>query len=534
MKKTILFFLIILIIIAAGFLFAPKNEGQPSIVKEEPVPGVDVKLVAEGFVSPVALVPANDGTKRMFLVDQIGLIKVIDAEGKVLENNFLDLQNKLVTLSQNYDERGLLGLAFHPSFRENGRLFVYYSAPLRSGVTGDWNHTSILSEFMVDKNNPNMADPNSEKVILQIDQPQSNHNGGHITFGPEGLLYIPLGDGGAANDVGLGHAEIGNGQDITTMLGKILRIDVDKGSPYTIPEDNPFVDKEGLDEIYAYGLRNPYHISFDSGGNKELFAADAGQDLWEEVNIVTKGGNYGWNIREGSHCFDPSNAEQSAVTCLSTGLNGEPLLNPIIEYGHMGEGGGKAIVGGYVYRGEAIKELNGDYVFADWSRDFTKGDGSLFAASLDNGNWSLRELKISNGQNSRLGLFIKGMGQDEDNELYLLTTGTLGPSGESGKIFKILSPGSASTGENKEAEMEEEKVRIKNFKFEPETITIPKGTKVTWANEDSTPHTIASQGNFESNTFDQGETFSFTFEETGEFDYICGIHPEMKGKVIVE
>ena len=443
MKKTILFLVLICTVAIGAYLFTTRNSDQPDQMesgKEELAQAVDIELVADGFVSPVAFVSANDGTNRMFLVDQTGLVKVVDMEGKVQENNFLDLQDKVVKLSQNYDERGLLGLAFHPNFRENGRFFVYYSAPLRNGAPVNWNHTGVLSEFTVDKSNPNMAEANSEKIILQIDQPQSNHNGGLIAFGGDGYLYITLGDGGAANDVGAGHSKIGNGQDLSTMLGKILRIDIDKDAPYSIPEDNPFVGKDGLDEIYAFGLRNPYHISFDAGGNDELFVADVGQDLWEEVNIVTKGGNYGWNIKEGNHCFDSANPEQSPAACATTDAGGGPLLDPIIEYNHFDNRGGVAAVGGYVYRGKLIKGMTGNYVFADWSRSFSKGDGSLFAAELVEGKWLMRELKFSNRQNDRLGLFIKGVGQDADKELYLLTTETLGPTGDSGKIFKILSP----------------------------------------------------------------------------------------------
>ena len=442
MKKLIIFIVIILIIFIGVYLFLKNNkslvaqQGTNSDSKQK----IGVELLAQGFVSPVAFVSPNDGTGRMFLVDQVGVIKVIDSGGKVLDNNFLDLRSKLVTLNSTYDERGLLGLAFHPNFKQNGRFFVYYSAPLRASAPAGWDCTNNVSEFTIDQNDPNKANPNSEKIILQVDKPQSNHNGGHITFGPDGYLYIPLGDGGQANDIGLGHtAVIGNAQDTSTLLGKILRINIDSGNPYSVPQDNPFVGKEGLDEIFAYGFRNPYHISFDAGGNKELFVADVGQNLWEEVDIVTKGNNYGWNIKEGKHCFDPNNANKSPSTCPATGAKGEALIDPIIEYGHPSNGGvGIANVGGYVYRGELLSNLKGNYIFADWSKGFTKGDGSVFAATQNNGAWSFKELNISNNQNGRLGLFIKGVGQDANNELYLLTTEASGPTGNSGKIFKII------------------------------------------------------------------------------------------------
>ena len=406
---------------------------------EEPLEEIGVELVAEGFSSPLAFVSSGDGTGRMFVVDQAGVIWVLDGEGNVLEEYFLDLRDVIVELRAGFDERGLLGVAFHPNYPQNGRFFVHYSAPLREGAPADWDHTAVIAEFQVSEEDINAADPDSERIILQIDQPQFNHNGGQIAFGPDGYLYIPLGDGGAANDVGLGHPDIGNGQDITTLLGSILRIDIDQGDPYAIPSDNPFVGEEGRDEIFAYGLRNPYRISFDAMGNNDLFAADVGQDLWEEVNIVARGGNYGWNLMEGTHCFDPQNPEQPPAECPSVGLRGEPLLDPILEYRNARNGGiGIAVIGGYVYRGQAINDLRGNYVFGDWSLGFGEGDGSVFAATLANGVWNFRELAITNRENQRMGLFITGFGQDADHELYILTTENAGPSGNTGKIYKIV------------------------------------------------------------------------------------------------
>jgi glucose/arabinose dehydrogenase len=271
---------------------------------------VGIEKIADGFVSPLGLVHDSEND-HMFVFDQVGIVALIKTDGSVVNRSFLDLQDQIVELKDRYDERGFLGMALHPEFKENRRFFVYYSAPLRKGAPKDWDHTGIVSEFTVQKDHPEEADRNSERIILEIHQPQTNHNGGHIAFGPDGCLYIPLGDGGAGNDVGTGHPEIGNGQDISTLLGSILRINVDDGDPYSIPADNPFADSDdGRDEIFAYGFRNPYHISFDREGERELFAADVGQDLWEEVNIVTLGGNYGWNIREGMHCFNPENSTE--------------------------------------------------------------------------------------------------------------------------------------------------------------------------------------------------------------------------------
>ena len=207
-----------------------------------------------------------------------------------------------------YDERGLLGLAFHPDFRTNGRFFVHYSAPRRTQAPATFDHTGHLSEFRVSAADANRADPASERVVLQIDKPQANHNGATIAFGPDRLLYMGMGDGGAANDTAAGHVEDwyaanrgGNGQDVEqNLLGSILRLDVDRtgsGTAYGVPPDNPFVGRPGLDEIYAYGVRNPHHLSFDQGGTRDLIVADAGQLRWEEVNRVVRGGNYGWNVK---------------------------------------------------------------------------------------------------------------------------------------------------------------------------------------------------------------------------------------------
>src|ERR671918_477011 len=278
---------------------------------------VDLELIAGGLTSPVTLMEAPDGTGRLFVVDQAGLIRVITPSGVLLPEPFLDVRDRMVALQAGFDERGLLGLAFHPDYASNGRFFVYYSAPLREGGPAGFNHTSHISEFTV-SGDPDRADPASEWILLQVDEPQFNHNAGALAFGPDGYLYISLGDGGGANDVGLGHVEDwyadnggGNGQDIEqNLLGNILRIDVDGGDPYGTPADNPFVGTAGLDEIWAYGLRNPYRMSFDIETG-DLLVSDAGQGLWEEVSLVTSGANLGWNVKEGTHCFDAENNRES-------------------------------------------------------------------------------------------------------------------------------------------------------------------------------------------------------------------------------
>jgi len=233
-------------------------------------------------------------------------VKLLSREGT--PKVFFDIRAKLTKLKEGFDERGLLGLALHPKFKENGKFYAYYSAPARAGIPEKWDHTSHISEFRTLPNDRTQADPNYERLLLEIDKPQANHNSGRIAFGPDGFLYIGVGDGGNGSDVGVGHPPEGNGQTLTTHLGKVLRIDVDSGNPYGIPKDNPFANhKTARPEIFAFGLRNPWGLSFDRGGQRQLFLADVGQNMFEEVNIIVNGGNYGWNLREGYSGFDPKN-----------------------------------------------------------------------------------------------------------------------------------------------------------------------------------------------------------------------------------
>jgi glucose/arabinose dehydrogenase len=422
------------------------NATQPITTKPSTVstPEVALKLVADGFTAPMEFVSPGDGTGRMFLVDQIGMVKVILANGTMLKEPFLNVSDRIVKLDPGYDERGLLGLAFHPDFAKNGRIFVLYSAPLRAGAPQGFNCTNHVSEFTMSKEDPNKVNMSSERIILQVDKPYMNHNGGTIAFGPDGYLYIPLGDGGGANDAGFGHIPLtGNAQNTSTMLGKVLRIDVDnmsKGMAYGIPGDNPFVGKQGyLPEIWAYGLRNPYRMAFDKGGNHSLYLSDAGQNLWEEVDIITKGGNYGWNIKEGAHCFDPNSPNKSPATCMDKGYKGEPLVDPIIDYdGHRINR--TVAVGGYIYRGKALPELTGDYVFGDWSSSFTKGDGVLLIAMPVTAGmlWKIEEVKVAGNSSGHVNTFVRSFGQDDDGELYVLTSDASGPTGVAGKIYKIV------------------------------------------------------------------------------------------------
>ncbi|MBP9026434.1 MAG: PQQ-dependent sugar dehydrogenase [Phycisphaerae bacterium] len=403
---------------------------------------VAVQSVAGGLASPVGFVEAPDGSGRFFIVDQIGVIRVLDAGGALLPTPFLDVRDRMVQLNAGGDERGLLGLAFHPDYANNGRFFIYYSAPRGADVPAGFNHETHVSEFRVSAD-ANVADPASERVLLRIPQPQSNHNGGDLAFGPDGFLYISTGDGGGGGDVGFGHTPgLGNAQDIASLLGKILRIDVNSGDPYGIPPDNPLVNVDAArPEIWAYGLRNPYRFSIDTqSGQTRLFAGDAGQALREEIDLIESGGNYGWNIREGTLCFDPSSPGNPPATCATTGARGEPLLNPILEYPHTDAAGnpfGSAVIGGYVYRGSAIGGLAGRYILGDFSAGSV--GGKVFAATeAADGTWSFSEVAISNGTNGRLGRFVKGFGRDSAGEVYVLTSLVAGPSRDTGEVLKLV------------------------------------------------------------------------------------------------
>lgn len=446
---------------AAAFGLAQVSAQTPSIPKGDTV--IELDLLCTGLTSPVYATHAGDDSGRLFIVDQAGLIRILDVHyGACRDEPFLDLTSKIVAVNPFFDERGLLGLAFHPDFKYNGRFFVRYSAPREGALdepctgTSRGCHEEILAEYRVNRwRGRDVADLDSERILFRVDEPQFNHNSGNVAFGPDGLLYFTLGDGGGAHD-GLAdsppsHGPIGNGQNIETTLGSILRIDVDRKDPgleYAIPRGNPFAGvKPGADEIYAYGMRNPYRFSFDFGdrdddwyrGNDRkrrkarLFLADVGQALFEEINIVQKGGNYGWVTTEGFHCFDPFNPSVPPMTCTGTGPNGEPLLRPIAEYNHSD---GLAVVGGFVYRGSKYRDLYGKYVFGDFSTGFRTPAGRLFWLDADGALSDIFEFKIGE-LDLPLGKFLFGFGQDQDGELYVLASGNLGPSGIAGEVYRL-------------------------------------------------------------------------------------------------
>jgi glucose/arabinose dehydrogenase/plastocyanin/Cu/Zn superoxide dismutase len=397
---------------------------------------IELETVLDGLASPLGVASPNDGSGRMFLFDQSGVVWVVTAGGK-LANPLLDVSSRLVSLGA-YDERGLLGMAVHPNFGQQPLIYTFTSEPngraadfpstIAAGTTN--NHQSVLAEWRIDVADSNRVAVASRREILRIDKPQSNHNGGTIAFGPDGMLYIGTGDGGGANDVGNGHATFGNAQDTTSILGKFLRIDVSgtnsRNGQYGIPNDNPFVAGGGLPEIYAYGFRNPFQWSFDRQTG-QLYVGDVGQNNVEDVDVVVKGGNYGWRAKEGTFWFDPSTGRVVTTPVDPVPTNDIP---PIAQYGH---GEGVAIIGGYVYRGTQVPSLAGRYVFGDWGT-FGAPSGRLFYLDATNG---IHEFRI--GLEDRpLGQWIKGMGQGPDGELYVLTSRMLGPSGNTGKMLKIV------------------------------------------------------------------------------------------------
>ncbi|PQO27069.1 PQQ-dependent sugar dehydrogenase [Blastopirellula marina] len=323
-------------------VWAQKPEEGPPIPNDPVLPVKAKKTFTNLRIRrPVTIANAGDGSNRIFFAEQQGVIVSIPNDPEVEEADvFLDIEDK-VHFDPKKNEEGLLGLAFHPKFKENGEFFVYYT--IKKGLV------SHVSRFKTLKDDPTKGDPNSEEVLLTIEEPYWNHNGGSIEFGPDGYLYIGLGDGGSGND------PHGNGQNLGTWLGSILRIDVDKkedGKNYAIPADNPFVDTKGAKpEIYAYGLRNVWRLTFDRKTGA-CWVGDVGQGIWEEIDIITKGGNYGWNVREGLHPFSDQYAKK-----------GDKYIDPIFEYHHNV---GKSITSGYVYRGKKVPQLEGKFLYADY------------------------------------------------------------------------------------------------------------------------------------------------------------------------
>ena len=373
---------IVTIVLLMCWLPLYAQEAEIKITRDSAPTGSDFRLnvFAGGFQRPLYLTHAGDGTGRLFVLEQTGKVWILDADGGRMTAPFLDV-TRLVSRSagRQWSEQGLLGLAFHPNYAENGTFFINYT---------DLNGSTIVARYQVSAD-ANQADASSAQIIFQLRQPYPNHNGGHIDFGTDGYLYITLGDGGSAND------PLGAGQNLRMLLGKLLRLDVDGAVPYAIPTDNPFVGvANALDEIWAYGLRNVWRFSFDRLTG-DLYHADVGQNQWEEINFQPAdspgGENYGWNVWEGKHIFAGGSAKDH--------------VPPVYEYAHAK---GCSVTGGYVYRGAAIPALEAAYIFGDYC------SGRIWALYRDGGlTWRGVELRHT-------GIPISSFGEDEAGELYLI------------------------------------------------------------------------------------------------------------------
>lgn len=376
-------------VVAAAGLACGSSGGGGNGGGTGPTPSLVATPVAQGLSNPLFLT-SPPGDDRLFIVEQGGTIRISE-NGQLLPDPFLDLSGAI----SSGGERGLLSLAFHPDYASNGYFYVDFTNP-------DGN-TRVV-RYTVSAANPDSADPASGDTILSVAQPYSNHNGGLVTFGPDGMLYVGLGDGGSGGD------PQGNGQDPTTLLGTLLRLDVDGGSPYAIPSDNPFAGSSaGRGEVWAYGLRNPWRFTFDPSSGL-LYIADVGQSDWEEVDVApadSAGVNYGWNVMEGDHCY-------SSSSCDRTGL--EP---PVLEYGH---GEGCSITGGFVYRGQAMADLQGTYFYSDYCSGFLRSFRYENGSVSEEKSWDVGDL----GQ-------VLSFGRDDAGELYVLSA--------NGTVYR-LEPGS--------------------------------------------------------------------------------------------
>lgn len=376
--------LLALLASCSGSSVDPPDDEDPA----DPASTLAVELVAEGIPSPVHLTsPPGDG--RLFVVEQRGRIRIL-LGGEVQETPFLDIRG----LVSSGGERGLLSLAFHPEYETTGWFYVNY--------TDTDGHTRVVRYSA--SADPQIADPESAQLVLLVEQPFSNHNGGQLQFGPDGMLYIGMGDGGSGGD------PQGHGQDLSTLLGALLRIDVNAAAPYDIPADNPFTaDPDARDEIWAFGLRNPWRFSFDEADGM-LWVADVGQNRWEEVNAVPTGEpgiNYGWNVMEGEECFGSGSCDSGGLTL------------PVLTYPIGADG--CAVVGGHVYRGSTIPDLAGHYVYSDWCAGWLRSFRLEGGSATDETEWDIGDL----GR-------ILSIGEDSDGEIYLLS------SGGGGRVYRLI------------------------------------------------------------------------------------------------
>ena len=433
---------------------------------------VGLDTVASGFVAPVGATFAPGDKDHLYVVEQSGQIwqvDISDEHGARSKRLFADLSSSVLPLGCfgiNYDERGMFGLAFHPDFAHNGLLYTYSSqspAGLPDIAPNKCNsrlpdHDNVVTEWKVPhpRSAKAMVDPMSAREVLRNPHPQFNHDGGELRFGPDGKLYVSIGDGGNADDQGPGHGTTGNAQNLASLNGKVLRIDPNAGSKmpgHSVPMDNPFVHTPGArGEIFALGFRNPFKMSFDAKSGA-LMVADVGQNDVEEVDMVTSGGNYGWPLKEGTFAFNNNGAANGFVTADTVPGN---FIDPIAEYDHCvgpvdpnlvgpcPKPEGIAIVGGFVYRGHEVEALRGRYVFGDYSQSFFSSAGRLFSFGADH---ATSELRLASGK--PLGLGLLGIGADARGEIYVLgksgakpgNTGITDATNTSGVVMRIVAAG---------------------------------------------------------------------------------------------
>jgi glucose/arabinose dehydrogenase len=439
-------------------LIGSVTAGTPTPTPTPPLPiiqqgPIQLKLatVASALTAPLEVSSPADGSRRLFIVQQSGQILILRG-GTILPTPFLDVSSRLVPLMPEFDERGLLGFAFHPDFNNASapgfhKVYTYTSEPVDGPADftvpnpSPFDHQSVIAEWKVSETDPNVIDPATRREVVRIDEPQFNHNAGQLAFrATDRYLYISLGDGGNFNDVGDGHNPVkGNGQDKTNVLGKLLRIDpldpaltpdsddpISANGKYRIPRTNPFINEhdETVAEIFVFGLRNPFRFSFDATLD-QLIIADVGQNNIEEIDLGVSGNNYGWNRKEGSFLFNPDDG-----TIMPDPNPNPRFTDPVAEYSHFD---GIAVIGGFTYRGTRVPVLVGKYVFGELAGP--AGSGRLFFTDLMNG--VILEFQLGQ-QNPLLGSFLKGFGRDDAGELYVLIDSNIGPSGTGGKVLKIV------------------------------------------------------------------------------------------------
>ena len=470
-----------LVLALAGAGLAAPVAAQPHTPLADPIPGqlptsplhIELETIQSGLVSPNAAAVAPGDHGHLYVADQAGQLWRLSTRGRddgrddeddddgpasLQPQLFLDVSQMLVSLGLGpgkYDERGLLGIAFHPQFRSNGLLYTFTSQPVKGAADFSTqpqgtaaNCQSVITEWRVQRPNKpgSPVDLGSARELMRIDKPQFNHNGGALAFGSDQMLYIALGDGGGADDEGVGHAPEGNAQSLApgNVLGKILRIDPlgrnAANGKYGIPPDNPLVGKPGADEIYAYGFRNPFRMSFDGAGR--LWVGDVGQNNIEEVDAVTAGGNYGWRIKEGTFLFDTGgpNVQGGGAGFVYADSPNLPanLVDPLAQYDHA-DGAGlpnvrSAVIGGYVYDGNKLRGLRGSYVFGDYAgQGSATPQGHIFVLGRNN-----RVENLVAANRNPLGLAVLGFARDARGELYLLANGTGTLLGKTGVVMKLV------------------------------------------------------------------------------------------------